>query len=171
MQYTDEEFDKISKSFKPAWTEKDWENLEKFKNSPEYDIILQNITQKMFRENFGIYNPSFQPKNLVVEEEKKLNDKVKQLQDELVSIQYENRKLNSQITTLNKVIDSDLSELDNLRTPNKRLEEVNKTLENNNAHYWRNTILISLGSAIFGAVLGVLSSQIKIQELIQYFHL
>ena len=170
MQYTDEEFDKISKSFKPAWTEKDWENLEKFKNSPEYDIILQNITQKMFRENFGIYNPSFQPKNLVVEEEKKLNDKVKQLQDELVSIQYENRKLNSQITTLNKVIDSDLSELDNLRTTNKRLEEVNKTLENNNAHYWRNTILISLGSAIFGAVLGVLSSQIKIQELIQYFH-
>mgnify|MGYP004527595399 CR=1 FL=1 len=125
----------------------------------------------MFRENFGIYNPSFQPKNLIVEEEKKLNSKVEELQNQLSSVQYENVKLNSQVTTLNKVIDSNLSELENLKTTNKKLEEVNKTLKDNNAHYWRNTILISIGSAILGAALGVLSSQIKIQELIQYFHL
>lgn len=155
-----------------SWTEEDERNLEKLKASPEKcDAIIQGLTQKMFRENFGIYNPSFQPKNLVVEEEKKLNDKVKQLQDELISVRYENTKLNSQITTLNKVVDSDLSELENLRTTNKKLEEVNKTLENNNAHYWRNTILISIGSAILGAVLGVLFSQTNIQKLIQIFQL
>ena len=75
-----------------SWAEEDERNLEKLKASPEKcDTIIQGLTQKMFKENFGIYNPSFQPKNLVVEEEKKLNDKVKQLQDELVSIQYENR--------------------------------------------------------------------------------
>ena len=154
-----------------SWTEEDERNLEKLKNSPDCDNIIQGLTQKMFRENFGIYNPSFQPKNLMVEEEKKLNNKVNELQNKLSFIQYENTKLNSQITTLNKMIDSNLSELENLRTANKKLEEINKTLENNNAHYWRNTILVSIGSAIFGAILGVLSSQTNIQKLIQIFHL
>ena len=160
------------------WTEEDERNLEKLKASPEKcDAIIQGLTRKMFRENFGVNNLTFQPKNLMVEEEKKLNSKVEELQNQLSSVQYENVKLNSQITTLNKVINSNLSELENLRTTNKKLEEVNRTLENNNAHYWRNTILVSLGIAIFTYILGLFTGEdVKlllelILKQLQFLHL
>ena len=32
MQYTEEEFNKISRTFKPAWTEEDWKKLRKIKS-------------------------------------------------------------------------------------------------------------------------------------------
>lgn len=58
-------------------------------------------------------------------------------------IQYENMKLNAQIEIQNKTLDSNLEELNRLRTVNTELKAVNKNIENSNRHYWRNTTIIS----------------------------
>lgn len=96
---------------------------------------------------------------------KPLTDRMDSMQNELetqtselVKLRYENAKLNAQITTQNKVIDKQLSELEELQSINSKIDMSNKVLISNNRHYWRNTALIGLGLAIFGAVLGIILS-------------
>ena len=76
-------------------------------------------------------------------------------------IQYENMKLNAQIEIQNKTLDSNLEELNRLRTVNTELKAVNKNLENSNRHYWRNTLLISVSVAILSYILGLYSTEVK----------
>ena len=115
-------------------------------------------------ENLGLNKSAQTPKNKMVEEQKKLNNNVEQLKPQLVSIQYENMKLNAQIYTLNKTIDSKDDELSKLRDINAELKLTNKTLEESNKsnkHYWRNTIIISLGVGVFSFILGLFSTEAK----------
>ena len=76
-------------------------------------------------------------------------------------IQYENMKLNAQIDIQNKTLDSNLEELNELRTVNAELKAVNQNLINNNKPYWRNTLLISVGVAILSYILGLYSTEVK----------
>ena len=72
-------------------------------------------------------------------------------------IQYENMKLNVQIEIQNKTLDSNLEELNRLRTVNTELKAVNKNLENSNRHYWRNTTIISFVVALIFYLLGFIT--------------
>ena len=72
-------------------------------------------------------------------------------------IQYENMKLNAQIEIQNKTLDSNLEELNRLRTVNTELKAVNKNLENSNRHYWRNTTIISFVVALIFYLLGFIT--------------
>ena len=76
-------------------------------------------------------------------------------------IQYENMKLNAQTEIQNKTLDSNLKELNELRTVNAELKAVNKNLENSNKHYWRNTFLISISVAALSYILGLYSTEVK----------
>lgn len=76
-------------------------------------------------------------------------------------IQYENIKLNAQIEIQNKTLDSNLEELNELRTVNAELKAVNQNLINNNKHYWRNTLLISVSVAALSYILGLYSTEVK----------
>ena len=69
----------------------------------------------------------------------------------------ENMKLNAQIEIQNKTLDSNLEELNRLRTVNTELKAVNKNLENSNRHYWRNTTIISFVVALIFYLLGFIT--------------
>lgn len=69
--------------------------------------------------------------------------------------------MNAQIEIQNKTLDSNLEELNELRTVNAELKAVNQNLINNNKHYWRNTLLISVGVAILSYILGLYSTEVK----------
>lgn len=93
-----------------------------------------------------------------------LTDKLDSMQSELENqteamrkIQYENMKLNAQIEIQNKTLDSNLEELNELRTVNAELKAVNKNLENSNRHYWRNTAIISFVVALIFYLLGFIT--------------
>lgn len=93
-----------------------------------------------------------------------LTDKMDSMQSELENqtesmrkIQYENMKLNAQIEIQNKTLDSNLEELNRLRTVNTELKAVNKNLENSNRHYWRNTTIISFVVALIFYLLGFIT--------------
>ena len=76
-------------------------------------------------------------------------------------IQYENMKLNTQTEIQNKTLDSNLKELNELRTVNAELKAVNKNLKNSNRHYWRNTFLISISVSALSYILGLYSTEVK----------
>ena len=68
---------------------------------------------------------------------------------------------NAQIEVLNKTIDSQTDELEQLRNINAELKTSNKILIENNKHYWRNTILISLTIGTIMFILGLFSIEVK----------
>lgn len=81
-------------------------------------------------------------------------------------------KLNAQNDTLNKTIDSQNDELIKLRDINAELKLANKMLEESskpNKHYWRNTILVSLGVGIFSFIIGLFATEVKsiLQEILK----
>lgn len=94
--------------------------------------------------------------NPMVTQQKITNQKIAELKSTIESIRFQNMKLNAQIEVLNKTIEFDKSEIEELQKANTNLKVVNKTLEENNKHYWRNTILINMFIAIFGFVLGII---------------
>ena len=111
--------------------------------------------------NIFDYIPKFQSPE---ERLKFLTDKMDSMQSELENqteamrkIQYENMKLNAQIEIQNKTLDSNLEELNELRTVNAELKAVNKNLENSNRHYWRNTAIVSFVVALIFYLLGFIT--------------
>lgn len=127
-------------------------------------------------------NPIHETNRLLVEQNDKINELTNKLESadfeiskqtkELQSINCENTKLNVQIEVLNKTIDSQSDELKCLKNINAELKIANKSLKVNNQsnkHYWRNTILISLGVGIFSFVLGLFATEVKtiLQEILK----
>lgn len=94
--------------------------------------------------------------NPMVTQQKITNQKIAELKNTIESIRFQNMKLNAQIEVLSKTIESDRSEIEELQKANANLKVVNKTLEENNKHYWRNTMLISTFASILGVVLGII---------------
>lgn len=157
---------------KPIAPSENFLKLQKFSEKMASDIEYQqmladNIKNNMF-SNISL-DPNDLPKFPSPEERLKfLTDKLDSMKEELENqtdsmrkIQYENMKLNAQIEVLNKTIDSNLQELNELRTVNSELKAVNKNLENNNKHYWRNTTIISIAVAIFSFIVGMYSTEVK----------
>lgn len=62
---------------------------------------------------------------------------------------------------MNKTIDFQNVELEQLRNINAELKISNKILTKNNKHYWRNTILVSLGVGMITFILGMFSTEVK----------
>lgn len=120
--------------------------------SPEF----QNYQMQQIQKSMKIdpYIPEIA--NPMVMQQKITNQKIAELKSTIESIRFQNMKLNAQIEVLNKTIESDKSEIEELQKANTNLKVVNKTLEENNKHYWRNTILINMFIAIFGFVLGII---------------
>lgn len=145
----------------PVTPSKDLQKLqeisEKLISDTTYQQILNNNTSMNIFENL--------PKLPSPEERLKfLTDKMDSMQSELENqteamrkIQYENMKLNAQIEIQNKTLDSNLEELNELRTVNAELKAVNKNLENSNRHYWRNTAIISFVVALIFYLLGFIT--------------
>lgn len=73
-----------------------------------------------------------------------MQDELKNQTTELQILEYENKKLNAQITTQNKVIDKQLSELEEQKNINTNLQKINNALTENKKHSFRNGILIGL---------------------------
>ena len=90
-----------------------------------------------------------------------MNSELEEHTDTMRKIQYENMKLNAQIEVLNKTIDSDREKLDKLQENNVELKAINISLEKSNRHYWRNTLLISLGVAISSFIIGLFSTEVR----------
>ena len=133
------------------------EQMKKFSemmNSPQYQNYEANQMKEQLYKNLDFNEKPEQPKNLMVAQQEKLNSLVEQLELKLTSIQYENMKLNAQIETLNKTIDSDNEKLDELKTTNINLKAVNKTLLDNNKHYWIYSTIITIIGALVGFLLG-----------------
>ena len=133
------------------------EQMKKFSemmNSPQYQNYAANQMKEQLYKNLDFNEKHEQPKNLMVAQQEKLNSLVEQLELKLTSIQYENMKLNAQIETLNKTIDSDNEKLDELKTTNINLKAVNKTLLDNNKHYWIYSTIITIIGALVGFLLG-----------------
>lgn len=133
------------------------EQMKKFSemmNSPQYQNYAANQMKEQLYKNLDFNEKPEQPKNLMVAQQEKLNSLVEQLELKLTSIQYENMKLNAQIETLNKTIDSDNEKLDELKTTNINLKAVNKTLLDNNKHYWIYSTIITIIGALVGFLLG-----------------
>lgn len=86
-----------------------------------------------------------------------LTKQLEDMKDELIKqtnslekVRYENTKLNAQIEILNKTIDSSNEKLDELETANIKLKIINETLKKNNAHYWRNTLIVGVIASLIG---------------------
>lgn len=144
------------------------ENLQKLQEFSE-KLISDASYQQMLNNNASMNIFDYIPKFQSLEERLKfLTDKMDSMQSELESqteamrkIQYENMKLNAQTEIQNKTLDSNLKELNELRTVNAELKAVNKNLENSNKHYWRNTFLISISVAALSYILGLYSTEVK----------
>lgn len=143
-------------------------NLKKLQEFSDKLIYDANY-QQMFNNNINMNMFDNLPEFPSPEERLKfLTDKMDSMQSELESqteamrkIQYENMKLNAQTEIQNKTLDSNLKELNELRNVNAELKAVNKNLENSNRHYWRNTLIISVGVAILSYILGLYSTEVK----------
>ena len=140
------------------------ENLKKLQEFSDKLISDANY-QQMFNNNINMNMFDNLPEFPSPEERFRfLTDKLDSMQSELENqtesmrkIQYENMKLNAQIEIQNKTLDSNLEELNRLRTVNTELKAVNKNLENSNRHYWRNTTIISFVVALIFYLLGFIT--------------
>ena len=153
------------KGLKPVTLSEDLQKLQKFSEKLISDASYQQILNNNTSMNMFDYMQKFPSPE---ERLKFLTDKIDSMQSELENqtesmrkIQYENMKLNAQIEIQNKTLDSNLEELNRLRTVNAELKAVNQNLINNNKHYWRNTLLISVGVAILSYILGLYSTEVK----------
>lgn len=132
------------------------DELIEFKSDPDFFLkFAENMPDVHYNINlpqmpeFVIRNPNEEVENLLNQQNVKLDQQTKELR----SIRYENMKLNAQIDTLNKTIDSQNDELTRLRDINSELKIANKTLIENNKHYWRNTFIVGfVVAAIFFAL-------------------
>ena len=154
-----------SKVLEPITPSEDLQKLQEFSDKSISDTSYQQMLNNNASMNIFDYIPKFQSPE---ERLKFLTDKMDSMQSELENqteamrkIQYENIKLNAQIEIQNKTLDSNLEELNELRTVNAELKAVNQNLINNNKHYWRNTLLISVGVAILSYILGLYSTEVK----------
>ena len=116
---------------------------------------FQNYQMKQIQKSMKIdpYIPEIA--NPMVTQQKITNQKIAELKNTIESIRFQNMKLNAQIVVLNKTIESDKSEIEELQKANTNLKIVNKTLEENNRHYWRNTFAVSLLVGIILFVIGI----------------
>lgn len=135
----------------------------------DIEVLKQNSPMPKFdiptSPNVNIMpNPIHETNRILEDQNEKINelsDKLESANAELKSIHYENLKCNAQIEVLNKTIDSQTDELERLRNINAELKTSNKILKENNKHYWRNTILISLLVGIVTFILGLFSTEVK----------
>ena len=153
------------KVLEPITPSEDLQKLQEFSDKSISDTSHQQMLNSNININMFKNMPKFQSPE---ERLKFLTDKMDSMQSELENqteairkIQYENIKLNAQIEIQNKTLDSNLEELNELRTVNAELKAVNQNLINNNKHYWRNTLLISVGVAILSYILGLYSTEVK----------
>ena len=153
---------KVSEPITPS---EDLLMLQEFSEKLISDASYQQMLNNNASMNIFDYIPKFQSPE---ERLKFLTDKMDSMQSELENqteamrkIQYENIKLNAQIEIQNKTLDSNLEELNELRTVNAELKAVNQNLINNNKHYWRNTLLISVSVAALSYILGLYSTEVK----------
>lgn len=126
-------------------------------------MLDNNFNMNMFNNLSQFPSPEERLKFLTdkMDSMQSMQSEVENQTETMRKIQYENIKLNAQIEIQNKTIDSNLEELNTLRNVNAELKAVNKNLENSNRHYWRNTLLISVGVAILSYVLGLYSTEVK----------
>lgn len=134
-------------------------DIESFKNAPTPKFDIPSTP------NVNIMpNPIHETNRILEDQNEKINelsDKLESANAELKSIHYENLKCNAQIEVLNKTIDSQTDELEQLRNINAELKTSNKILTENNKHYWRNTIFVSLGVGMITFILGIFSTEVK----------
>lgn len=116
------------------------EQLKQFNSAIQHQAQMFNIAQMDFPE---IQTPE-ECFKFMTDRMDEIQDELKTQTTELQRLEYENKKLNAQITTQNKVIDKQLSELEEQRSINANLQKINSTLEENNKHSFRNGILIGL---------------------------
>lgn len=153
------------KILEPVTLSEDLQKLQEFSEKLISDANYQQMLNNNINMNIFDYVPKFPSPE---ERLKFLTDKMDSMQSELENqteamrkIQYENIKLNAQIEIQNKTLDSNLEELNTLRNVNAELKTVNQNLINNNKHYWRNTLLISVGIAILSYILGLYTTEVK----------
>lgn len=149
----------------PVTPSNDLQKLQEISEKLISDTTYQQILNNNTSMNMFDYMQKFPSPE---ERLKFLTDKMDSMQSELENqteamrkIQYENIKLNAQTEIQNKTLDSNLKELNELRTVNAELKAVNKNLENSNRHYWRNTFLISISVAALSYILGLYSTEVK----------
>ena len=145
----------------PVTPSNDLQKLQEISGKLISDTTYQQILNNNTSMNMFDYMQKFPSPE---ERLKFLTDKMDSMQSELENqtesmrkIQYENMKLNAQIEIQNKTLDSNLEELNRLRTVNTELKAVNKNLENSNRHYWRNTTIISFVVALIFYLLGFIT--------------
>lgn len=134
----------------PVTPSNDLQKLQEISEKLISDTTYQQILNNNTSMNMFDYMQKFPSPE---ERLKFLTDKM----DSMRKIQYENMKLNAQIEIQNKTLDSNLEELNRLRTVNTELKAVNKNLENSNRHYWRNTTIISFVVALIFYLLGFIT--------------
>lgn len=116
------------------------EQLKQFNSTIHHQAEMFNIVQAEFPE---IQTPEERYK-FVTDRMDEMQNELKNQTTELQRLEYENKKLNAQITTQNKVIDKQLSEVEEQKSINTNLQKVNNTLIENNKHSFHNGILIGL---------------------------
>lgn len=116
------------------------EQLNKFNSAIQHQTQMFNIVKTEFPE---IQTPEERYK-FMTDRLDVMQGELKNQTTELQRLEYENKKLNAQITTQNKVIDKQLSELEEQKRINANLQKINNTLIKNNKHSFRNGILIGL---------------------------
>lgn len=153
------------KILEPVTPSEDLQKLQEFSDKLISDLTYQQILNNNTNTNMFENMPKFPSPE---ERLKFLTNKMDSMQSELENqteamrkIQYENIKLNAQIEIQNKTLNSNLEELNELRTVNTELKAVNQNLINNNKHYWRNTLLISVSVAALSYILGLYSTEVK----------
>lgn len=131
-------------------------NLQFDLNFPEYKNCAANQAREDIMRNLKTNDNT----QYIQSPEERLHFLTKQLEDmkdelikqtnSLEKVRYENTKLNAQIEILNKTIDSSNEKLDELETANIKLKIINETLKKNNAHYWRNTLIVGIIASLIG---------------------
>ena len=137
------------KVLEPITPSEDLQKLQDFSDELISDVSYQQMLNSNINMNMFKNMPKFPSPELENQTEA------------MRKIQYENIKLNAQIEIQNKTLDSNLEELNELRTVNAELKAVNQNLINNNKHYWRNTLLISVIVAALSYILGLYSTEVK----------
>lgn len=116
------------------------EQLKQFNSTIQHQAEMFSIVQSKLPE---IQTPEERYK-FMTDRLDEMNEELKTQTTELQRLEYENKKLNAQITTQNKVIDKQLSELEEQKSINTNLQKINDTLVENNKHSFRDGILIGL---------------------------
>lgn len=128
------------------------EQLKQFNSAIQHQAQMFNVVQAELPE---IQTPEERFK-FMTDKLDEMKDELKNQTTELQRLEYENKKLNAQITTQNKVIDKQLSELEEQKGINANLQNINNTLNKNNKHSFRNGILIGLIPAVIILVITVI---------------